>query len=744
MDNTFGLFSNVAAPASNWGATDYQPSTQPLTFASANGSSAKGEPTQPFATFLSRYNFSSWLEASEQFSKARDLALASHNPPKFETVEPPTVDDAGNQKTDQTSQTAQTEEQKSGLPTPGQAISATTQNLALNVSTITVRFSGLKPNSGGMFLRDVTEWGNPEYAIKADARGYARITMKMNIDHVYWGEFLAEKDKTNGGGFYKVFLFVAFQKGAKNIFAFNGSLFNAKTPNARLGSWVGRNPANENQVHFAKSSEAKALTPAFELIDRVSHLKKLVSDVENGSRLKIAEMKDIYNTWSTGKKLIPSLGALVWHGSLFARSTFWDAFNRLTSAIRFNEITNFIKREANLSFNPIIADPKSPIKGLSAGTSALQGFLVRHPEVNGNQPIKVIKDGKIIAYNKAFSLWIRQSLVELNYTIKGDFARGLKIALKKAASDGSDLGFLIDGANDAWDPATKRTRPTARELQSQPFRIPALPVLHINTVNAYRPPRDPFTGNLGETAPQLLANIQATAMAAQVAAATTQTMFERGINFTLRNQREVYRRAGNDRNTEFLTDIVRFLTIPGVLITGNIYGEGGRVRPLNQEDIHALFQEGDNGEGAFSAFQARLMEEMYNYFANPTLFLQYEAVHELFRPGNVNNPTISLDEILLNAVAEGRIQNFRILNADDTMRLINTLMIGNEAPQGLRFTQNPWLALIEEEFNGIRRFQENLRGGYFRYMGNADVQRFGYNVENLLMLIRNIVPQCVR
>lgn len=743
MDNTFGLFPNVADPVSNRGPTGYGPSTNPLTFASANGSSAISSSTQPLATILSRYNFSSWLEASEQLSKARDLALASHNPPKFETVERSPIGDAGNQKTVQTSQTVQTEEKESGLPAPRQTVSVTTQNLALNVSTINVRFSGLKPNSGGMFLKDVTDWRNPEYAIKTDNRGYARITMKMNIDHVYWGEFLAEKDKMNGGGFYKVFLFVAFQKGAKNIFAFDGSLFNAKTPNARLGSWVGRNPINENQVHFATEAEAKALIPVFNWTDRISHLKKLVLEVENDSRLKIAEMKDTYKTWSTGKKLIPSLGDLVGHGSLFGWRTFWDSLNRLKSAIRFNDIANFIKREAKLSFNPIIADTKSPIKGLTAGTSTLQGFLVRHPEVNGNQPIKVIKDGKIIAYNKSFSLWIRESLVALNYTIKGDFSVEVKGALRKAAIHGSDLGFLIDGVNDAWDSTTKRTRPAARELQSVPFRIPDLPVLNAEIVNAYRPPRDPSTGNLMETAPQLIANIQARGMAAQVAATTTQMIFERGINFTLRNQREVNLRATNDRNTDFLTDLVHFLTILGVLITGNIYDGNGRVRPLNQEDIFALFQEGDDGRGRFYTFEDRFAEEMYNYFEDPGFFPQYEAVHELFRPGNVNNATISLDEILLNAVAEGRIQNFRILNADDTMRLINTLMIGNEARQGLQFTQNPWLALIEEELNGIRRFQENLRG-YFRYMGNADVQRFGYNADNLIMLVRNIVPQCVR
>ena len=75
------------------------------------------------------------------------------------------------------------------------------------------------------------------------------------------------------------------------------------------------------------------------------------------------------------------------------------------------------------------------------------------------------------------------------------------------------------------------------------------------------------------------------------------------------------------------------------------------------------------------------------------------------------------------------------------MLLMITLIIGNETEQGLRFTEDPWARLANEEVNGIRRYRGDL-DAFHRYTGNANVHRFGYNWDNLIMLIRGIAPNC--
>lgn len=669
-----------------------------------------------------RYNFETWLAASEHLNRTLNAPLASQIPPlleMFDGTRPISARPEGEQ-----TPLAEAEEN------PIENV-----NKSARTTKTSLRFSGLKPNSANMFFKDVTDNSNPEIKFKSDNNGNATISMNIEIGNVYWTGVWAEKDKTAGGRFYNVFAFLYFKrvplgsnKYSVNVFAMPDSLVMTKSANARLGSWVGRNSKNENQVHFAKAAAAAALAPSYSWARRTSHMNQLIGAVNDGNRTKINEMKNNFNVLSAAKKILPDLGSVVQNGSLYTHETFVSAFNRLRSALRLQTIVQFIRKEAaSPKENPIIAIKGSSIDGLTNGTAAFRGFLQLHPEVNGNMPVPIMRDKKIIRYDKTFSLWVRETMISLNYTLSGRYAKPVKALLKKVTTEGSRLGFLIDGNNDAWDPKRREVR--GRELQVRNNQLPPrLPLLDVDAVNNYSPTDG------GRTAAQLLADIQANTMAATVARATARVVELNGIGPVLAGLVPITTNAVIDADTESLyEEMIDFLATPGVLVTGTRRVEGRDV-PLTRMDIYQILF-ADN-----EAFNDRL----FSYYLQPTATNHRERMEEMFAVGQAGARVGAFDYRLLAAVANGEILNFRIIEDPRIiMRLLNTLLVGNEVTQGARFEEDPWNTLVEEELRGIRRRRDN-QTPYERYIGNANIQRFANDRDSLLALLRRIVVPCVR
>lgn len=469
-----------------------------------------------------------------------------------------------------------------------------------------------------------------------------------------------------------------------------------------VGSWV-----SGGCIHFATAAEARMMTNALWWSNQITYLKPLSDRVMNGDRAAVKAIGDHYINWYYGRQLLPTLGKIVKKGSSYAHDTFWNSLSPLYAANEFKWIENAIAREAHYKIDPRMGI----VDSLTAGTAALDGFLTLHPEVRGHSPIAIIQTGKAKTYDYSFSAFVRAELVKLNYTLKGSFTWVVRTSLKKAAET-ADLGFLIDGTNDAWNAAKHTTfapnHPRGRELQSRPFACPNLPFLDLNLVQTQ--------GHM-QALGQLIEEMQPLGVAALIANETVNTIRDNNLAFALTQAQEIA--TGARQHTGDLERmIVEFLTMPGVFIEATM--ANGQQMTTNQ-----LAPIVDT-----TAF--RLAVALY--IDNPNNDFDHNFLRRFFEPRGFNRA-------LRNMVANGTIQNFRILDADNVMRMINTLVMGTAELQGTRFLEDPWLAAANYEINRIRRYNRDL-DPFRRYIGDAQTGRFATNLNNLLRLLAGFVPHC--
>ena len=441
-----------------------------------------------------------------------------------------------------------------------------------------------------------------------------------------------------------------------------------------------------------------------------SIINQLFYLMETGEKIGLDLIKHYYATWFHGKELLPVLGRIVDNGNRYKEQTFWAAMDRLNAVIIANSITRFIAKEVLFKTSPAL----SSIKNLTPSTAALSGFLTLHPEVRGHEPVAVItSDKKTKTYDYSFSTWVRRRIVGLFYSVSGKFAPAVKRALQVATAS-AHLNFLIDGKNDAYDAAKKAVR--GRELQVLPEDCPPLPFLDGQLVD-----------ELGTTAGQEVQAIQTAGIAAAIATATEFTILAQNIHFAERNPLTIARRA-NGSPEHFVELLVQLFTIPGVIITAR-FGRGRRTgQIIDRQYLRNFFR--DEGD--------QLRDDLTAYVQNPTNQDHYNNVRRHFTTDN----RVFLFNLYQELDNDIDIDDIHVINPDDAMRIINTLLVGNPQMQGQQFRTNPWVELATEETNQLREYRQQVE--QLRRNQNVPLRNFpAYNTDHLLRLLTYTVADCI-
>lgn len=410
-------------------------------------------------------------------------------------------------------------------------------------------------------------------------------------------------------------------------------------------------------------AEAQQIKVAAEWAQSISYLKSYVTQAQSGAKKALDMLKMARTEWWWGRSLLPNLGAVVADGSKYDKNTFWSALRRLALANDYDRFVNKTFTEAAFKTDPRITE----LQNLTVSTAGLGGFLMENPEVRGHMPVKIVEPGKLPIFNYEFSLFVRSELIRLNYTLTGKYAAAVKTAVKKAA-DLVDLGFLIDGKSDAWDSQNSKVR--GRELPQTPDGCPALPFLDIGVVTSQG-------ATIGRQA-ELFRRLGIVGITAR------QTEFQillDGVAGTLTHANEITARARTGAAT-LAINIQNFLENPGVIMTATD----------TREVVDRRYV-----DGLLTAMDFNVLLE--RYVRDPSNQQHFNDLHRFFGPNG------ELADLLRD---DPDVTDFAVVPADDAMRIINTLMIGNRQLQGIQFLTDPWVEFPNEEVAGLRQYRQRV------------------------------------
>ena len=471
-----------------------------------------------------------------------------------------------------------------------------------------------------------------------------------------------------------------------------------KVVTSPLGSYI-----SGFQLYVPTAQEVSAATTAANWAEKFDGtMKSHFNAMERGEKSGLDLIKHFYATWFHGRKFLPALGDIVDNGNTYDQSTFWTAMDRLNSVVIVDSTTRLIANEAQFNSNPAIAT----IGNLTPSTAALSGFLTLHPEVRGHNPVVVLKKGQKGTYDYSFSTWVRRRIIGLFYSVTGRFAPTVKRALQ-VATENSNLNFMIDGKNDAYDPITKAVR--GRELQVVSDECPALPFLDAARVAEY-----------GTAAGRAIHDVNTVGIATRTGIATHTTIAHGNIIFATQNPDTIMRRSrgGGLRIAQLIES---FFTIPGVIIDFTLF-DGWHV---NRETLRDFFNDG----------MVSFRRALALYAVNPTLRTNEMRLRAYF--GNEGRFYREImDEYAVNE------ETVRVLNANDAMRIINTALVGNNQIQGQRFRTDPWIQFATEEANNLRDYRNRVEA--LRRALNLPFRNFdAYTQENVIHLLNDTRADCI-
>lgn len=423
----------------------------------------------------------------------------------------------------------------------------------------------------------------------------------------------------------------------------------------------------------------------------IYQLSSWTNKAKSGDRAAEKRIQHYYSTAKRGGKLLPALGEYVnspgqknKRAAYVNASSFWSILGRLKNAVELKKIASDVSSEANrrygsrtqLFINPSFIDKTK----LTIATAELAGYLVRHPEVAGHQPLELAnKTGRHIAWSYDFSFFARTTLVWLGHALNtklhtGNFKAEIQEAVYNAAKY-AKLESLIDNKGDAWDPTKLQTIPyteprgRGRELQVRPRLTPAL-------VFAQTGAR--FTANQNAAIARQITTIQEHDIATAIRDVYNQYLIDHGAALADRGTVQIRQNAQQtvDRNYELTDALIGLFEIPGILFqdNGNRIDENFLRNALNATYVDRF----DNDVQV----RRQLRATLHNYIVDPMNANNWAELNFAF---------IGFDQAVTGLMGAN---TFNALGGPGIFRIVNTLILGADAPVRSRFTENPYTTMI--------------------------------------------------